>query len=223
MGCPVCSSSGCNRVFVEDSLSCCRCSRCYHVYQDPPEIKVFYDSQYVADRYDRYASASAMSYLRTGFVKSFSSNGTLLDVGYGNGDFIKAAMKAGFDAFGSDVHGLGEKYGVREVPLANTKNWGVVTFFDSLEHFADFSVVRGLCERATLVVVSVPQMPVWWPSARIREWRHYRPGEHLHYFTLESLQALFSRKVLLAASDVEDTVRGKLPGGEQNILTAVFA
>lgn len=158
-----------------------------------------------------------MSCLRVGFVKGMIPEGKLLDVGFGTGAFIKTAQKAGFDAYGYDLHE--EDCGVRRASLNGGNEWDVVTFFDSLEHFTDFQAIRDLALRARLVVVSVPKTPedLLWN----RDWRHYKPGEHLHYFCERSLATLFSPMRVLAVSDLEDTLRGKL-SGRQNILTMAF-
>ena len=212
MICPVCHTHPIEEL---DELSRCACD---HIYQSTPEVTAHYGQQYIHDRYDAYPTTEAMSYLRLGYLKSFCPKGKLLDVGYGNGSFVKAALKAGFDAYGNDVHHA--DYGVREVELENHENWDVVTFFDSLEHFPDFRVVRGLARRAKWILVSFPCRPRWFPHKR--DWKHYRPGEHLHYFTLCSLATLFYTHTLYTCVDLEDTIRGRLSGGEQSIQTALF-
>jgi hypothetical protein len=158
-----------------------------------------------------------MAFLRVGFLKAFVSGGRLLDVGYGNGDFVRAAEAAGFDAYGHDVHGVDCR--IREVALDADESWNVVTFFDSLEHFPDFDLVRCLLKRTNYVMISVPMRPSSFPHDR--NWKHFKPGEHLHYFSELSLQQMID-KPLRAVSNVEDTIRQRSSRGEQNILTALF-
>lgn len=208
--CPICESTQ----FLS-RVDLLHCQDCTHLFQFPAAIRVKYDADYLAT-YSRYPE-EAMSHLRVGFLKSFVQGGRLLDVGYGTGSFVRTAMKAGFDAYGTDVHGV--DCGVRECSLASDESWDVVTFFDSLEHFVDLSVVRDLGRRAGLVVVSLPKTPR--DFALDQGWRHYKPGEHLHYFNEQSIARLFEDKKLLATSDVEDAVRGRLRE-EQNILTVVL-
>lgn len=188
------------------------------MYQDPPTVSAVYDKKYVADRYDTYDTTPVMSALRLGMLKGYIGAGRLLDVGYGNGSFVKLAMKGGFDAYGCDVHHA--DYGVREAGIDSEVSWDVVTFFDSLEHFPDLAVIKDLNSRTNMIMISFPCRPDNFPDNR--DWRHYRPGEHLHYFTLTSLTHLFSGKQLLVSTNVEDTIRGR-PQGRQNIATAIFA
>jgi hypothetical protein len=216
MECPVCHTSG---VDSDEVLSLCPV--CKHIWQTDLKVQAVYNAQYVHDRYDHYATTEIMSFLRLGFVKAFAKSGRLLDVGYGNGCFLKQAAKAGFDTFGSDVHGA--DYGIHEVPLVEAANgsWDVVTFFDSLEHFSDLTLPRAAAARARVIVVSIPCRPDSFPARK--EWKHYRPGEHLHYFSRYSLELFFaSRHTVASRSNVEDAIRGKLPEGEQNILTLAF-
>src|SRR5690606_6976275 len=103
-------------------------------------------------------------------------------------------------------------------PFSDPSEWSVVSFFDSLEHFPDFEAVKSLISRAKIVMVSVPRRPRWFPENL--SWRHFKPGEHLHYFSLRSLSRLVD-KPLLAASNVEDCIRIS-DHSEPNILTAVY-
>lgn len=196
-----------------------RCNICDHIFQHPLEVTANYDYQYVQHRYESYTTTDAMSHLRLGFLRAMHPKpGKLLDVGYGNGAFLKLAAKAGYDAYGNDVHGCGEKFGVRDVGL-NGDAWDIVTFFDSLEHFPDLELPRQVCKRAGTVIVSIPCRPEH--ECEIPMWKHFRPGEHLHYFSQRSLGVFMEGKRRFACLDLEDTIRGDRHG-QWNILTAVW-
>jgi hypothetical protein len=208
--CPVCRQEATESL---DDLHKCTC--CGHVFQHPPLVHVRYNAQYLAT-YLTYPTRD-ISLLRVGFLKAFVDGGRLLDVGYGTGAFVRAAEEAGFDAFGYDLHRVA--CNVREIDIGKDDSfWDVVTCFDSLEHFADFEIVRPLLHRARHVLVSLPLAPPGFPWER--HWKHYKPGEHLHFFTADSLCSLID-KPLRKATDLEDIVRGKV-GHRQNIYTAFF-
>lgn len=215
MRCPVCKTSA---IVEEPVLS--SCSVCKHIWQTGLDIKTVYDAQYIRTRYDSYPTTEVMSHVRLGFLKAFAKKGRLLDVGYGNGSFLKLAARGGFDVFGNDIHGV--DYGIRDIPLEEAVDsvWDVVTFFDSLEHFADLDLPRVLTTQARVVIISIPCRPDSFPAHK--EWKHYRPGEHLHYFSRYSLELLVGKHAVACRSDVEDIIRGKLPDGGQNILTVAF-
>jgi hypothetical protein len=219
MNCPVCDKRDrINDVALDDDLVTCGwCGHYWHKLLTPTRA---YDQDYISARYDAYPTTEEMSHLRLGFVKAFAEEGTLFDVGFGNGSFIKLARKAGFEARGYDVHGI--DYGVPEIHIKQAVNqhWMFVTFFDSLEHFASLDDAVSVMKRAWMVIISTPFLPENWPDSRF-EWKHWRPGEHLHYFTHDSMQALFNRAGLkyVNDSDMEDVIRGKQPDGSTNIIT----
>jgi hypothetical protein len=63
-----------------------------------------------------------------------------------------------------------------------------VCFYDVLEHISDFSVIEPVLRLANHVVISVPIR-----NGDLTTWAHFKPGEHLHYFTEDTLQALMGR------------------------------
>lgn len=205
MNCPVCSAT----TTADGELSVC--GRCGHVYQTNLVSSTRYDQEY-CDVYRRCPCA-AMSKLRLRLLRRLAARGSVLDVGCGLGHFVTAANRAGYAAYGNDLF---DPPGVPMQPL-RSGTWDVVTFFDSLEHFADLGDVRDLLGRTRRVLISLPHRPAWFP--RQRDWKHYKPGEHLHYFSLESLCELMRPKVLLWANFAEDTIRR----GRDNILTCAFA
>lgn len=223
--CPVCGFCTARRSWqsTEPLHKLLKCDSCSHIWQHPLKIGVEYNQKYITERYDSYDTTDAMSWLRLGLVRSFSGGGRLLDIGYGNGSFIKIAEKAKFEAFGYDVHGLGERYGVKEASL-DEGDWEVVTLFDSIEHFDDLNPIKSLDKRASFIIVSTPYRPHNFPFSL--EWKHFRPGEHLHYFDKTSLSTMFPSHDLILITDIEDAIRGpcKVNGQHEanNIMTCVF-
>ena len=107
---------------------------------------------------------------------------------------------------------------VRIEPDWQKKEWDVLTFFDSLEHFVDLPRVNAKC-----VVVSVPWYHRNAGAEWFRGWKHRRPGEHLWHFNSVTLANVFLKcgMRIVYGGNPEDEVRktcGKLP----NILTMVF-
>jgi hypothetical protein len=211
MNCPVCKSEQTKTV----GPSLVECWSCQHIYQDPPIVSAKYDFNYVHKAYDNCPTRLQMAHLRLGFLRAFKSRGMLLDIGYGNGDFVRTAQRSGFHAYGFDIHG--HNYGIPEVKDPLTNYWDVVTFFDSMEHFPDLSYVKQICNNAKMVMVSVPCVPKSFPKNL--NWRHYKPGEHLHYFSPLSLRMVVN-KTMLRETDLEDVIR--VHPDHQNIFTAIY-
>jgi hypothetical protein len=231
---------------AEDSLThCVQCALTFAVY---PQTKVKYDQQYVAERYDKYDTTDRMSSLRLRLVEQVLytqetlpdyqgrfgvKRGPLLDVGYGNGSFIRRCLAEKWDAFGFDVNPT-QYQGVRSLPWVQCiapglrfrdGRWRVVSFFDSLEHFETLEEVRRLVEVTDWLVISAPLPPPSFPQDQA--WKHYRPGEHHWAFhqpwTFERIFRTETAQARVAyVGTPEDSIRGKLLDGSDNIQTVIL-
>ena len=221
ISCPVCNGSQGRR--YPGNLTACE--GCGHIFQTDLTVSASYDAAY-AHQYDRQP-VREMSALRWDFMQSYlflSRNSKILDVGYGNGAFLKHAKSAGMRIFGIDLHN--EDFGIPVVDYQTQIDFDLICFFDSLEHFPDFAPLLGL--RSRHVVVSIPDTPGYVLDAPDR-WRHYKPGEHLHYFSRTSLHRFMQRWGFphrRAEGHPEDRIRGKLTfngTAHDNILTAIYS
>ena len=68
--------------------------------------------------------------------------------------------------------------------------YDVVCFWDVLEHIPDFEGIEPVLMLARNVAVS---LPLGEGKDGLDRWKHFKPDEHLHYFTEEILDALFKR------------------------------
>jgi len=218
--CPVCGESDISE--HRNNLSCCRA--CRHIFQSDLRVTTVYDGEY-ARQYDRRPH-HAMSVLRWNFIQhwlALTAGSRILDIGYGNGAFLKFARRRGMDVFGLDVHG--EDFGVPTLVRGAAGGFDLICFFDSLEHLPAFEHLFAL--RPSAVIVSIPDVPDYLLETP-RHWRHYKPGEHLHYFSRRSLDLLMRKWGLttkLADGCPEDDLRGKLHIGSRvhdNIYTAIY-
>lgn len=218
--CPVCNYS-CSR-HEQHNLSACL--ECDHVFQTDLAVSVRYDGAY-AHQYDS-RPVREMSEVRWQFIQShlrLPPGSRVLDVGYGNGAFLKRAREAGMTIHGIDVHT--EDFGIPTVDFDTDLTFDLVCFFDSIEHFPVFEPIFQLAARH--VIVSIPNTPATILS-NPRAWRHYKPGEHLHYFSRKSLDLLMRQWGLTKVTDgyPEDQLRGKLMMGHamtDNIYSAIYA
>lgn len=218
--CPVCGGAG----QQYQAINLTACHNCGHIFQTDLNVTVAYDAEY-AHQYD-HRPVQKMSALRWQFIQrhlNLSAGSNILDVGYGNGAFLKHALSAGMNIFGIDVHT--EDFGIPNVTFDTNFSFDLICFFDSLEHFTAFESIIKL--RSRHVIVSIPNTPdfiLTGPEA----WRHFKPGEHLHYFSRRSLDLLldgwgFPQKV--ADGFPEDELRGKLIVNRRqldNIYTAIY-
>ena len=186
-----------------------------------------YDVTYVEERYDEYKwQTTAMSYLRLNFIRNFMDikEASVLDVGYGNGEFLEVCMMNKMYAYGYDVSGYPLPRGVQKLDRLHSGHYDLITFFDSLEHFEDIEFVGKL--DAKNICISAPwcHHPGDANYEWFLNWKHLRPEEHFHHFTRLGLIAFMKRMgyKMLDYDNVEDHIRGGGKFGLPNILTAFF-
>lgn len=180
-----------------------------------------YDADYSRARYDRYGTTRAMSRLRFDLAEKLFAFQSVLDVGYGNGDFLKYCLEQGKDCFAWDVADYPLPKEIVRLDSVNAQPVDLVTFFDSLEHnpTADlFLFLESI--PAKNILISLPwchfPSPAWF-----LEWKHRRENEHLHHFSaaglLRTLELAGYEPIYIGSP--EDGIRGRL-NGRANILTA---
>jgi len=182
-----------------------------------------YDKTYVEKRYVTYGELPTyMAYLRLGNIIGSLGRipNSILDVGYGDGSFLKVSNNIIPHCYGYDISSYPVPDGCEEVFDIKDKFYDVITFFDSLEHFEDIEFVKDL--NCSAICVSVPCCHNF-DDSWFDNWKHRRPNEHLWHFNESSLINFMRRMgyVLISSSNVEDTIR-KNKTNESNILTCVF-
>lgn len=186
--------------------------------------KITYDCEY-SNKYNSYGEKGKyLSYLRLGVLLGSISKlpESILDVGYGNGEFLKTAKNIIDNCSGFDISGYPLPDDIKIENSIFEKHFDVICFFDSLEHFEDINILKNLnCE---YIFISVP----WchnFSDEWFKNWYHLRPNEHLWHFNDKSLVAFFEEngfeKIYLG--NFEDTVRkNNSCNGHPNILSAIF-
>lgn len=183
-----------------------------------------YDSRYIST-YDTPAyrkNSELLQALRFGFVAACHGRPvkSIIDTGYGAGDFMKFARQQVPEVYGIDVTGLPVPEGCLKID--DYLKVDVCTWWDVLEHIPDISFLKTLnCET---VVISLPNCRIeekgeeWFAN----EYPHRKPGEHIRHFSEDSLIATMLNYgwKCIAVSKHEDIIRKR--STEWNILTAGF-
>lgn len=141
-----------------------------------------YDVSYFYNMLRLYSkTAEHICKVRWDFVREASPK-TVLDYGSGCG-YFKAFAPSGI---------LVDTFDIMPVPQTGiTQNaYDLVTFWDVLEHIPDFNEIVGVFNMAKYVAVTVPIKPEGLPW---ENYKHYKPLEHIHHFTDDSLIALFRK------------------------------
>jgi hypothetical protein len=193
--------------------------------------KINYDFDY-SNKYNNYGEKSKyLSYLRLGVLLgnlNFIPN-SLVDIGYGNGDFLKVCFPNIKNLFGCDISDYPVPDGCLKISIneilndaSDSKNVDVCCFFDSLEHFEDISFIKNL--NTKYIYISVPWCH-YLSDDWFSNWYHRRENEHLYHFNKESLINFFKENgySCIYTGSHEDIIRiNKLIDPLPNILSAIF-
>lgn len=141
-------------------------------------------NNYDTDYYDNTlrlnsGTSELISSIRWDWI-SYLKPKTVLDFGCGAGWF-RAWKPEGVTCYSFDV---------ARVPQSGIKlkMYDVTCFWDVLEHLKNPLALEPVFALSRAVAISVPMVPqadIWWS-------KHYKPGEHLWYFTEENLISLMS-------------------------------
>jgi hypothetical protein len=183
-----------------------------------------YDEEYSDTRYSIFSDRGNILNLRLGYV--IGSLGkiptSLMDVGYGNGDFLEACKPLIPKLYGNDIPPAYPLKGdITFVDNILEQEVEVITFFDSLEHFHDIEWVKDL--KCKYVVISLPWCYNGLDDAWFDTWKHRKPNEHIFHFNEKSLQTFMKRQgyEVINYCNIEDKVRVDA-NLAPNILTGCF-
>jgi 2-polyprenyl-3-methyl-5-hydroxy-6-metoxy-1,4-benzoquinol methylase len=153
-------------------------------YQKNIGQRVEYDAEYFAkvEAYDGTTIGKAVNAGRCAMLERYLvPGGSVLDWGAGSCAFVRDALAAGFQAKGYDVL-------FQSIERLEKKGWiakdpylfDAVTMWDTIEHMEQPEAVLKSIRKNAHLFVSVP---LFEDLRKIRESKHYRPGEHLYYWT----------------------------------------
>lgn len=187
--------------------------------------KCVYDISY-SSKYNEYGeNGRLLAHMRLGFLLASIKKipNSILDIGYGNGDFLNACLKCISSCNGTDIsnYPLSENINKLDFKDIFKKHFDVICFFDSLEHFENINFIRDL--NCNYIFITLP-----WCHFKSKEWfekwKHRRPDEHLWHFNKNAMINFFKEngyEPVNCGISFEDTIR-KDKRYNPNILTGIF-
>ncbi len=202
--------------WTKDGWHLYRCTTCRHLWVSPlpteQELIAFYDRGYFqGDPSKRgYADYDAdKQSVKKDFIRSLEEieqripNGRLLDIGAATGFFCQVAKERGWEVQGVELsdyaaglgraRGLDIRTGTFEQHARALSGASVVTAWDVVEHLRDpfifFQGVHALLEPGGLFMCALPQGDSLFARCLRPYWTLMAPPQHLHYFSLQSIQA----------------------------------
>ena len=153
---------------------------------DPKAGRVSYGADYFAKvcAYEDTEIARAVNVGRVAMLaRHLPAGAAVLDIGAGSGAFMRAAIAAGFSAKGFEVMPEAvEKLNSAELYADDQSAFDAVTLWDTLEHMEDPELGLNKVRKGAHLFASIP---VFDDLHGIRESKHYRPGEHLTYWSAQ--------------------------------------
>ena len=218
--CPVCQNSGFKSLFALNSADVVECTACHLLYVPTPmpEVTSIYKASYFkgdqnVHGYGNY-EAEYESHYKTfeGRIreteKLLGTKGRILDVGCALGHFGKVAKDRGWDVFVTDVSDFAVQKSVIEYNLkgfvspddklpVKKNQFDAISLFDVIEHVSQpLELLQNLktCLRPDGILhLTTPNQKSL--SARLmgRHWYHFKPEEHLIYFSPETIKTALEK------------------------------
>jgi len=188
---------------TRQAFSILACERCGlgHTSPVPEDLGPYYGRAYHGGRHGVTAAYCAWRRVRmVQRARAASAPRTLLDIGCGDGTFLLAARRRGWEVGGIEKYpeiarraGLEVQERVEDVQGP----FGCVTLWHSLEHVPDpratLSRVRELMAPEGSLVIAVPDWGGWQAGVFDESWIHLDVPRHLFHFSGRSLGALLER------------------------------
>ncbi len=180
-----------------------------------------YDVNYINNRITKYDDD--MSYLRIGFLIGSIKEKIkkILDVGYGNGSFLKISKTMIPECYGYDISGFKLPDNVIKVDDIYKDDYDVVCFFDVLEHLEDITIIKNL--KTKYICISVPWCH-FFSEEWFMNWKHRKYNEHIWHFNDKSLDTFMNKMGYIRITNtenIEDSIR-KTEYSYPNILTCIY-
>lgn len=145
-----------------------------------------YEGQYFAhyQKLDATHMGGLLTKARLELVRKFTDPARTIDIGIGGGRYVKESGGVGYDVCEDAVTWLksqGLYLDPYELGFGKTKSWvHAATCWDSLEHIPEPEKLLAQVDGWLFV-----SMPIYDNMADVLQSKHYKPGEHLHYWTFD--------------------------------------
>jgi hypothetical protein len=213
----VVSCAGCGgKPRVARGKDLAHCENCNHYWIPKPIGTKKYDLEYYR-KYEEYSNTllgQKINESRWNLIEQYvKGHKTILDWGCATGSFIRASSN-GYKVFGYDINPH-SPFRDKDITSAG---YDAVTAWDVVEHMENpLKWAESL--NAKHLIVLTPD------ASRLRGkfdgWKHYRPDEHQHYFTKESLVKFMDRAGFIVRELNHDEGKLRDPKNPNWLVTCV--
>lgn len=215
--CILCGTGKRELLIQKESWRVYRCLQCGLGFLDPrpsgEEIVKLYGQQYFAEQYDdgldpetpEFRKRLNQEIHRIRLFNSKKRQGSVLDIGCGNGYFLAACRNRGYEVQGIDISDWAARYATQKLGLTVVtgeidaiglpfQGFDVITMWHFLEHMRDPSLivrkVRNWLKRDGLLVIDVPNYESTDARKNWRNWVGWQLPYHFFHFTPRTLREL---------------------------------
>ncbi|MGD1806903.1 class I SAM-dependent methyltransferase [Dapis sp. BLCC M126] len=225
--CPLCHTNKFNYYKAGDEYLLAKCDKCGMVWDNhppanPTEIyqEDYYNNDFPKGGYSNYFQGMKINSqtFRKRLLKAekkLSSHGLLLDVGCALGDCLEQAKDLGWDnPQGLEISLYAVKFAqsrglsVYQGDLFNhgfePNSFDLIMLQDMIEHTTDpiaqLTAAYQLLKPGGWIFITTPNVGGFWHILLGSLWYHYKPAEHLTYFSLDTIKFALEKS---GFSDVE--------------------
>lgn len=195
----------------------------------PPNLTPYYETYY-GTRHGVTAELRHKRRLSLVAKVTGRTQGRLLDIGCGDGHFLRIARDAGFHVTGTERNPeLAQQQGIEvfrdlsELPQAGI--FDCVTLWHSLEHIADprclLAQIRVLLRREGKIIIAVPNAGGIQARLFGRYWLHLDVPRHLYHFNFKSLRCLLKAENFITLHTWHLEFEYDVMGWAQSALNAI--
>ena len=213
--CPICKGKKQSFYWAMSGYRLAKCLSCGFVWDHyhAENVLAQYDKNYFQNDNPKGGYANyfeGMRINRKTFIdrlskveKKLGKKGKLLDVGCALGDCLDTARNKGWkDIHGVEVSVFAAKFAKeRKLNVLNktlkeakfkSNTFDAILYQDVIEHVDDpineLSESYRILKKGGIIFLVTPDVGGWWHSLLKSKWYHYKPGEHIMYFTEKSLE-----------------------------------
>ena len=156
---------------------------------------------------------------------------SLLDIGCGEGTFLQAARKRGWEVTGTELHsGPARQRGLEVVSrledCAARGPFSCVTLWHSLEHMPDpkavIAGIRHLVADDGMILIAVPDFGGLQSQTFGSNWLHLDVPRHLYHFTASSIDEILCQTQFIPVAHWHQEFEYDLIGWWQSALNAIL-
>ncbi len=217
-----------------DSFSIFECISCGvgQTFPRPDDLSAYYDNTYYGNRHGKtggYCVKRRMKIVSSAVERTAGKR--LLDIGCGDGSFMRAMMESGWTAAGTErnpdsesTKGLAVEEDIKA--FSNAHPFDCVTMWHTLEHMHDIDAMLGqihdMLAPGGKLIIAVPNNAGFQARLFKKQWLHLDVPRHLFHFDVESLNTCLIRNNFSVQHQGYQEIEYDLLGWTQSALNLIF-